>query len=151
MPALCSADGRGGLGSPSPFGAGATAGPTNFSDPFACHKHQGRKSWSISEACEACIALADPHSNNYGRANSFQALIKTGADGSNIKSDACDASGSACTAGPGSPVSARGGPPPPPPFWRALGTERGGVGGPLLSLAWLAWTLPCKLTLLGRL
>ena len=38
----------------------------------------------------------------------------------------------------------------PPPFWRALGTERGGVGGPLLSLAWLAWTLPCKPTLLGR-
>ena len=52
----------------------------------------------------------------------------TGTDGFNIKSDACDASGSACTAGPGSPVSAQGGPPSPPPFL-ACARHRKGRGG----------------------
>ena len=116
--------GGGALAPPSPFGAVATAGPTNFSDPFACHKHQGRKSWSISEACEACIALVDSHGNNYGR-NFPQALIKEGADGFNIWSDACNASGSACTARPGSPVSAQGGPPSPPPLSGVRSAQKG--------------------------
>ena len=35
--------GGGALAPPSPFGAVATAGPANPSDPVACHKHRGRK------------------------------------------------------------------------------------------------------------
>ncbi len=88
-----------------------------------------------------------PYARNYSQ----QPLIRTEPDGHHLSSAAVVASGSACIAEPGSPDSAQVGPPPPPPFWRALGTERGGVGGPSLSLARLAWTLLCKPTLLRRL
>ena len=131
---------------PSPVGAVATVGPSNPSAPVACDKHRGTKGWTISEACEACIALAYLHSNNYGEANHFPPLKRKELGGNNPSSSG--ASGSACYARQGSPDSAQVGPPPPPPFWRALGTERGGVGGPSLSLARLALTWPCKPTLL---
>ena len=113
--------GGGALAPPSPVGAVATVGPANPSDPVACDKHQGMKGWPISEACEACIALAYLHSNNYGGANYFPPLIRKEPGGNNPSSAV--ASGSACIARQGSPDLAQvGPPPPPPPFWRALGT-----------------------------
>ena len=144
MPAYCSTDGRGALAHPSPVVAVATAGPSNPSAPLACDKHRGTKGWTIGEACEACITLAHLHSNNYGEANIIPPLAGKVLGGNNPSSSV--ASRSACYARQGSPDSVQVGPPPPPPFWRALGTERGGVGGPSLSLAWLALTWPCKLS-----
>ena len=53
----------------------------------------------------SAVLSQDPHWNNHGRKYFPQALGQA---------DACDASGSACAAGPGSPVSAQGGLPPSP-------------------------------------
>ena len=146
MPAICSADGRGALAPPSPVGAVATVGPSNPSDPVACDKHQGTKGWPISEACEACIALAYLHRHNYGGANYFPPLLGKSlvviTPALLLPRVLLALPGKAC------PTWLRLARLLPPPFWRALGTERGGVGGPSLSLARLALTWPCKPTLL---
>ena len=65
----------GALAPPSPFGAVATAGPSIPSAPLACDKHRGTNGWTIGEACEACIALAYLHSNNYEEANVLHPLV----------------------------------------------------------------------------
>ena len=117
--------GGGALAPPSPVGAVATVGPSNPSDPVACHKHQGTKGWPISEACEACIALAYLHGNNHGEAEYSPLLIKKEPDGHHLSSVA---SGSTCVARPGSPDLAQDGPPPPPSFL-ACARHRKGRGG----------------------
>ena len=141
MPPYSSTDGRGALAPPSPFGAVATAGPSIPSAPLACDKHRGTNGWTIGEACEACIALAYLHNNNYEEASVFHPLLGKELEGYTLSSPG--ASSSACIALQGSPDKVQDGPPPPPLFWRALGTERGGVGGPSLTLARLALPWPC--------
>ncbi len=101
----------------------------------------------LRQVGSADLSREEPH--KHGRKYFPQALIHKGLDGHHLSFVV--ASGSACVARRGSPDSAQGGLPPPPPFWRALGTERGGVGGPLLSLARPALTWQCKQTLLKRL
>ena len=86
----------------------ATAGPSIPSAPLACDKHRGTNGWTIGEACEACIALAYLHSNNYEEAIILQEPERI------ILPSLPGASSSTCIAEEGLPDEDRDVPPPPP-------------------------------------